>query len=133
MAFAFLFYLQYCKLFLCLSHHIFVSHCYFYNLRLLRQTSCAAFSLQTLAKFGAGKTGSGVGFLHLSAVLHPLLLRRMGLCVLVFFCSGGIPAILTIEVFAAPKDMFLSRFGPKTGIDSGYSFQENHDGGTICT
>ena len=43
----------------------FLSQYYFYNVFL--QKSCR-FSLQTLAKFEATKTGSGVGFLRLTAV-----------------------------------------------------------------
>ena len=43
----------------------FLSQYYFYNIFL--QKSCR-FSLQTLAKFEAAKTGSGVGFLRLTAV-----------------------------------------------------------------
>ena len=43
----------------------FLSQYYFYNIFL--QKSCR-FSLQTLAKFEATKTGSGVGFLRLTAV-----------------------------------------------------------------
>ena len=42
-----------------------LSQYYFYNIFL--QKSCR-FSLQTLAKFEATKTGSGVGFLRLTAV-----------------------------------------------------------------
>ena len=49
----------------------FLSQYYFYNIFL--QKSCR-FSLQTLTKFKAAKTGSGVGFLRLTAVwLHSLL------------------------------------------------------------
>ena len=43
----------------------FLSQYYFYNIFL--QKSCR-FSLQTLTKFEAAKTGSGVGFLRLTAV-----------------------------------------------------------------
>ena len=43
----------------------FLSQYYFYNIFL--QKSCR-FSLQTLTKFKAAKTGSGVGFLRLTAV-----------------------------------------------------------------
>ena len=43
----------------------FLSQYYFYNFFL--QKSCR-FSLQTLTKFEAGKTGSGVGYLRLTAV-----------------------------------------------------------------
>ena len=43
----------------------FLSQYYFYNIFL--QKSCR-FSLQTLTKFEASKTGSGVGFLRLTAV-----------------------------------------------------------------
>ena len=43
----------------------FLSQYYFYNIFL--QKSCS-FSLQTLTKFEAAKTGSGVGFLRLTAV-----------------------------------------------------------------
>ena len=43
----------------------FLSQYYFYNVFL--QKSCR-FSLQTLTKFEAAKTGSGVGFLRLTAV-----------------------------------------------------------------
>ena len=43
----------------------FLSQYYFYNIFL--QKSCR-FSLQTLRKFEAAKTGSGVGFLRLTAV-----------------------------------------------------------------
>ena len=45
----------------------FLSQYYFYNI--LLQKSCR-FSLQTLTKFQAAKTGSGVGFLRLTAVCH---------------------------------------------------------------
>ena len=45
----------------------FLSQYYFYNVFL--QKSCR-FSLQTLTKFEAAKTGSGVGFLRLTAVWH---------------------------------------------------------------
>ena len=43
----------------------FLSQYYFYNIFL--QKSCR-FALQTLTKFEAAKTGSGVGFLRLTAV-----------------------------------------------------------------
>ena len=43
----------------------FLSQYYFYNIFL--QKSCR-FSVQTLTKFEAAKTGSGVGFLRLTAV-----------------------------------------------------------------
>ena len=43
----------------------FLSQYYFYNIFL--QKSCR-FSFQTLTKFEAAKTGSGVGFLRLTAV-----------------------------------------------------------------
>ena len=43
----------------------FLSQYYFYNI--FQQKSCR-FSLQTLTKFEAAKTGSGVGFLRLTAV-----------------------------------------------------------------
>ena len=43
----------------------FLSQYYFYNIFL--QKSCR-FSLQTLTKFELAKTGSGVGFLRLTAV-----------------------------------------------------------------
>ena len=43
----------------------FLSQYYFYDIFL--QKSCR-FSLQTLSKFEAAKTGSGVGFLRLTAV-----------------------------------------------------------------
>ena len=43
----------------------FLSQYYFYNIFL--QKSCR-FSLQTLSKFEVAKTGSGVGFLRLTAV-----------------------------------------------------------------
>ena len=43
----------------------FFSQCYFYNI--FFQTSCR-FCLQTLTKFEAAKTGSGVEFLRLTAV-----------------------------------------------------------------
>ena len=43
----------------------FLSQYYFYNIFL--QKSCR-FSLQTLTKFEVAKTGSGVGFLRLTAV-----------------------------------------------------------------
>ena len=46
----------------------FLSQYYFYNIFL--QKSCR-FSLQTLTKFEATKTGSGVGFLRLTAVCPP--------------------------------------------------------------
>ena len=45
----------------------FLSQYYFYNIFL--QKSCR-FSLQTLTKFEAAKTGSGVGFLRLTAVCY---------------------------------------------------------------
>ena len=48
----------------------FLSQYYFYNIFL--QKSCR-FSLQTLTKFEAAKTGSGVGFLRLTAVWLPEL------------------------------------------------------------
>ena len=60
----------------------FLSQYYFYNIFL--QKSCR-FSLQTLTKFEAAKTGSGVGFLRLTAVYwawhsreHPRDLRTSG-------------------------------------------------------
>ena len=43
----------------------FLSQYYFYNIFLQKSYR---FSLQTLAKFEAAKTGSGVGFLRLTAV-----------------------------------------------------------------
>ena len=43
----------------------FLSQYYFYNIFLQK---CCRFSLQTLTKFEAAKTGSGVGFLRLTAV-----------------------------------------------------------------
>ena len=46
----------------------FLSQYYFYNIFL--QKSCR-FSLQTLTKFEAAKTGSGVGFLRLTALWLP--------------------------------------------------------------
>ena len=50
----------------------FLSQYYFYNIFL--QKSCR-FSLQTLTKFEAAKTGSGVGFLLLTAVWpYPVVL-----------------------------------------------------------
>ena len=62
----------------------FLSQYYFYNIFL--QKSCR-FSLQTLTKFEAAKTGSGVGFLRLTAVYRcprswTALLQRMLLAVL---------------------------------------------------
>ena len=48
----------------------FLSQYYFYNIFL--QKSCR-FSLQTLTKFETAKTGSGVGFLRLTAVWLPEL------------------------------------------------------------
>ena len=50
----------------------FLSQYYFYNIFL--QKSCR-FSLQTLTKFEAAKTGSGVGFLRLTAVCLKLHAR----------------------------------------------------------
>ena len=47
----------------------FLSQYYFYNIFL--QKSCR-FSLQILTKFEAAKTGSGVGFLRLTAVWTPI-------------------------------------------------------------
>ena len=43
----------------------FLSQYYFYN---IFPQKCCRFSLQTLTKFEAAKTGSGVGFLRLTAV-----------------------------------------------------------------
>ena len=43
----------------------FLSHIYFYNIFLQKSRK---FSFQILAKFEAAKTGSGVGFLRLTAV-----------------------------------------------------------------
>ena len=51
----------------------FLSQYYFYNIFL--QKSCR-FSLQTLKKFEAAKTGSGIGFLRLTAV-WPTCRKRM--------------------------------------------------------
>ena len=51
----------------------FLSQYYFYNIFL--QKSCR-FSLQTLTKFEAAKTGSGVGFLRLTAVWTSPAWRR---------------------------------------------------------
>ena len=52
----------------------FLSQYYFYNIFL--QKSCR-FSLQTLTKFEAAKTGSGVGFLRLTAVWAWSRFRRV--------------------------------------------------------
>ena len=54
----------------------FLSQYYFYNIFL--QKSCR-FSLQTLTKFEAAKTGSGVRFLRLTAVCERALDQSSGL------------------------------------------------------
>ena len=61
----------------------FFSQYYFYNIFL--QKSCR-FSLQTLTKFEAAKTGSGVGFLRLTAVCLFASFKRSksALCHLLF-------------------------------------------------
>ena len=62
----------------------FLSQYYFYNIFL--QKSCR-FSLQTLTKFEVAKTGSGVGFLRLTAVcVHIGSITSR--------CSGKEPALL---------------------------------------
>ena len=73
----------------------FLSQYYFYNIFL--QTSCR-FSLQILAKFEATKTGSGVGFLRLTAVCVGLGQRSRFLVLTKWSAASGDENVSPISV-----------------------------------
>ena len=86
----------------------FLSQYYFYNIFL--QKSCR-FSLQTLTKFEAAKTGSGVGFLRLTAVWGYLCSFPEPTCLLVSTKtrSSGIINKLVPRAFVAFATVVLSK------------------------
>ena len=73
----------------------FLSQYYFYNIFL--QKSCR-FSLQTLTKFEAAKTGSGVGFLRLTAVCSSIGFLSVIFIFLPFVYNDSV-SLDTYEVF----------------------------------
>ena len=99
----------------------FLSQYYFYNIFL--QKSCM-FSLQTLAKFEVTKTGSGVGFLRLTAVCFS---PHCSICTVTLFSALGTGYKYTFSGIGFSTEIRKLRSYKRTG-SSASSYHKSHNG-----